>query len=132
MILVDTNVLFDIVTDNQEWFDWSRRQLEAADLAGPIAINSIIFAEFSVRYATLEQTVSAVEELGLTMLDVPRTALFLAGKAFERYRRHNGTKEGVLPDFRICAQAAVLEVPLRTRDTRRYRTYFPTIELITP
>ena len=132
MILVDTNVLFDIVTDNQEWFDWSRRQLEAADLAGPIAINSIIFAEFSVRYATLEQTESAVEELGLAMLDVPRPALFLAGKAFERYRRQNGAKEGVLPDFLIGAHAAVLEVPLLTRDIRRYRTYFASIVLITP
>jgi len=132
LILVDANVLFDIVTANQEWFDWSRGQLETADLAGPIAINNVIFAEFSVRYATLEQTESAIQDLGLTMLDLPRAALFLAGKAFERYRRQKGTKDGVLPDFFIGAHAAVLQVPLLTRDARRYRTYFPTVELITP
>lgn len=132
MILVDANVLFDIVTDDQQWFDWSRRQLEAADLGGPIAINAVVFAEFSVRYRTLEETEFAVDQLGLTMLDLPRHAMFLAGKAFQRYRGVKGTKENVLPDFFIGAHAAVLGVPLLTRDPKRVRTYFPTVELITP
>ena len=132
MILVDANVLFDIVTDNQKWFDWSRRQLEAADLSGPIAINPVIFAEFSVRYPTLEETERAVDELGLTMLDLPRAALFLAGKAFQKYRGMKGTKDNVLPDFFIGAHAAVLGVALLTRDPKRFRTYFPAVALVTP
>jgi predicted nucleic acid-binding protein len=133
LILVDTNVLFDIVTDNQEWFAWSKGQLEAADLQGPLTINGIIFAEFSVRFTSVAETERSVDDFGLQMLEVPRTALFLAGKAFQAYRRKKGsTKNGVLSDFVIGAHAAVLEIPVLTRDPRRFRTYFPTLELITP
>ena len=63
---------------------------------------------------------------------VPREALFLAGKAFLQYRRKSGAKTGVLPDFFIGAHAAVAGIPLLTRDTRRYLTYFPKLALISP
>ncbi len=133
MILVDTNVLFDVVTDNSAWADWSIAQLEAAELRGPIAINDVVFAEFSVRYPSVTATEEAVDRLGLTVLATPRTALFVAGRAFQQYRGRKGAaKTGVLPDFLIGAHAAVLEVPLLTRDPARYRTYFPTLEIITP
>src|SRR5690348_4129513 len=61
------------------------------------------------------------------ILDIPRAALFLAGKAFAQYRRVGGTKTGVLPDFLIGAHALVEGVSLITRDSARYRTYFPGI-----
>jgi predicted nucleic acid-binding protein len=132
VILVDTNVLFDVVT-NSEWADWSTAQLEAADLDGPLCINPIVFSEFSVRYDSAEATQQAVDAFGLTVLDIPPAALFLAGRAFQQYRRRKGaSKSGVLPDFFIGAHAAVIEVPILTRDPDRYRTYFPTVELITP
>jgi predicted nucleic acid-binding protein len=132
LILVDTNVLFDVVTDSA-WFAWSKSQLERAELTGPLGINDVIFAEFSVRYSTLLAVEDAVGRLELTLLPLPRSALFLAGKAFELYRRQRGaTRTGVLADFFIGAHAACLDVPLLTRDPRRYRSYFPTVELIAP
>jgi len=133
LILVDSNVLFDIVTDNAEWFDWSRAALERAELEGPLGINDVVFAEFSVRYGSLEDVEQAVDELGLSLLATPRSALFVAGKAFQTYRARKGaSKTGVLPDFLIGAHALVLGIPLLTRDTKRYRTYFPTLQLRAP
>jgi predicted nucleic acid-binding protein len=132
VILIDTNVLFDVVTDS-DWADWSTAQLEAAELDGPLGINPIVFAEFSVRYDSVEETEKAVDAFGLAILDIPHPALFLAGRAFQQYRKRKGAaKTGVLPDFLIGAHAAVLGIPVLTRDPARYRTYFPTLELITP
>lgn len=132
MILVDTNVLFDVVTDS-EWADWSTAQLEGAELRGPLAINPVVFAEFSVRYKSVEETEQAVSDFGLTILELPHAALFLAARAFQQYRKKKGaTKTGVLPDFFIGAHAAVLGIPLLTRDAGRYRTYFPKLELVAP
>ena len=61
-----------------------------------------------------------------------RAALFLAGKAFVQYRRGGGARTNVLADFFIGAHAAVSGLPVLTRDTRRYQTYFPSIKLVTP
>lgn len=130
--LVDTNVLLDVFTNDQIWADWSIRQLEIASAIGSLAINGVIYAELSVRFATIEALDRALAEAGLMMTAVPNTALFLAGKAFQRYRASGGARTGVLPDFFIGAHAAVAGITLLTRDKQRYRTYFPTIELVTP
>ena len=130
MILVDTNVLLDVVEDDPVWADWSLQQLEAARLRGQLAINAVIYAELSMAYERIEELDRAVGIAGLEEVPIPREALFLAGKVFLRYRRRKGMKRGVLPDFFIGAHAAVAGLPLLTRDQRRYRTYFPTIELL--
>lgn len=132
MTLVDTNVLLDLVTDDPNWADWSIAQLEAASLNGPLLINEVIYAELAVRYDRIEDLEAFVDEAGLEMAPIPRAALFLAGKVFTRYRRSGGSRTGVLPDFFIGAHAAVAEQPLLTRDIGRYRTYFPSLMLITP
>lgn len=132
MTLVDTNVLLDLVTNDPVWADWSIAQLEAASLAGPLLINDVIYAELAVRYERIEKLDAFIEEACLELTSLPRTALFLAGKVFRQYRRAGGSRTGVLPDFFIGAQAAVQKLPLLTRDTGRYRTYFPTVKLITP
>ncbi|MFB9951841.1 type II toxin-antitoxin system VapC family toxin [Rhizobium puerariae] len=132
MTLVDTNVLLDLVTDDPVWADWSVAQLETASLAGPLLINDVIYAELAVRYERIEELDAFIEEAGLELTSLPRAALFLAGKVFTHYRRAGGSRTGVLPDFFIGAQAAVQKLPLLTRDIGRYRTYFPTVELITP
>lgn len=132
MTLVDTNVLLDLVTNDPAWADWSVAQLEAASLDGPLLINDVIYAELAVRYERIEDLDAFVEEAGLELTALPRAASFLAGKVFTRYRRAGGSRIGVLPDFFIGAQAAVQKLPLLTRDIGRYRTYFPTVELITP
>ncbi len=132
MTLVDTNVLLDLVTDDPSWADWSVAQLEAASLVGPLVINDVVYAELAVRYDRIEALDGFLDQAGLEMVPVPRASLFLAGKVFTRYRKSGGSRTGVLPEFFIGAHAAVSQLPLLTRDVGRYRTYFPSLKLITP
>ena len=131
-ILVDTNVLLDLVTDAPEWADWSQRQLEAWALRGPLFINAVIYAEASVGFARIEELEAVLSETGIAMAEIPRPALFLAGKAFRAYKRKGGSRTGVLPDFFIGAHAAVARLPLLSRDIGQYRTYFPTLDMVAP
>jgi predicted nucleic acid-binding protein len=130
--LIDSNVLIDLLVDDPKWSDWSLAHLEQAALRGPLLINDIVYAETSTRYPAIEDFESALHVGGVTVVPTPRMALFLAGKAFTKYRRDGGIRTGVLPDFFIGAHAAVEELPLLTRDARRYRHYFPTVMLIAP
>ena len=130
--LVDTNVLLDVATNDRVWADWSLSQLDAASIRGPLLINDIVYAELSVRYARVEDVDAFVGIAGLTQQPMPRAALFLAGKAFQRYRAAGGARLGVLADFFIGAHAAVEALPLLTRDVQRYRSYFPKLTLIAP
>lgn len=132
MILVDTNVLLDLVTDDPVWAPWSVDRLEAAALEGPLLINDVIYAELAVRYAKIERLDEFVAAAGLIQAPIPKAALFLAGKAFTAYRKAGGSRTGVLPDFFIGAHAAVGGFPVLTRDSGRYRSYFPKLALITP
>jgi hypothetical protein len=130
--LVDTNVLLDLVTDDPVWADWSIRQLDAAAIKGPLTINGVVYAELSVRFERIEDLDEVLADSGITLEEVPRSALFLAGKVFQRYRAAGGIRNSVLPDFFIGAHAAVAGLPLLTRDIQRYKTYFPSINLIAP
>jgi hypothetical protein len=131
-ILVDTNVLLDLVTDDPVWADWSQRQLEACAVRGSLVINCVIYAELSIGFARIEELEAVLSETGIGLVAIPRPALFLAGKAFRAYKRKGGSRSGVLPDFFIGAHAAVARLPLLSRDLGRYRTYFPTLDLIVP
>jgi len=130
--LVDTNVLLDLVTDDPVWADWSIRQLDAAAIKGPLTINGVVYAELSVRFERIEDLDEVLADSGITLEEVPRSALFLAGKVFQRYRTAGGIRNSVLPDFFIGAHATVTGLPLLTRDIQRYKTYFPSINLIAP
>ena len=132
MTLVDTNILLDLVTNDPSWADWSERQLEAAAVRGPLLINDVVYAELSVGFLRVEEVDVTIAAAQVEVAPIPREALFLAGKAFQLYRAGGGTRYGVLPDFFIGAHAAVAKVPLLTRDARRYRSYFPTVQLIAP
>jgi predicted nucleic acid-binding protein len=132
MILVDTNVLLDVLQDDPQWAAWSQGQLEAASLTDRLVINAVIYSELSIAFARIEELERVIVEAGLTVEPIPREALFLAGKVFLDYRRHQGLKQSVLPDFYIGAHAAVSQYTLLTRDANRYRTYYPTVVLITP
>lgn len=130
--VVDTNVLLDLFTNDPVWADWSLRQLDAALVRGRLIINDAIYAELSVGFSTIERLDQLLENTKVLRTPLTRTALFLAGKAFRRYRAAGGVRTGVLPDFFIGAHAAVDGARLLTRDPRRYRTYFPTVELVAP
>jgi predicted nucleic acid-binding protein len=132
LVLVDTNVLLDLVTNDRDWAEWSLARLEEAALAGPVLINDIVYAETSIRYERIEDLDAMLSEAMIDIAPTPRSALFLAGKAFQRYQRAGGPRTGVLPDFFIGAHAAVEGWPLLTRDAGRYRKYFPKLALIAP
>jgi predicted nucleic acid-binding protein len=132
MTLIDTNVLLDLLTDDPDWADWSIRQLDAVGLRGDLIIDDVVYAELSVRFTTIEGLDAVLSDAGISIATMPRAALFLAGKVFQRYRTAGGMRTGVLPDFFIGAHAAVGGLTLLTRDARRYRTYFPSVDLITP
>jgi predicted nucleic acid-binding protein len=132
LILVDTNVLLDLVTGDPEWAEWSRQQLQFAATRDEIAINHIIYAELSARYGTIEALDQMLRQAEVVSAVIPRPALFLAGKAFQRYRFAGGVRTGVLPDFFIGAHAVIADCILITRDAARYRIYFPGITLLAP
>ena len=132
MILVDTNVLIDVTTVDPTWFEWSRRELNAAAARDELSINVVVYAELSIRYDSVDQVDRVIENLGVILEPIPPAALFSAGKAFQRYRAAGGVRTGVLPDFFVGAHAEVTGAQLLTRDTRRYRTYFPEVRLIAP
>ena len=131
-MLVDANVLVDVLANDPDWADWSIGQLRAQARVHRLAINPVIYAELALTFSTVEALDEALAGMELPVLDIPRPALFLAGKAFARYRKAGGLKNSVLSDFFIGAHAAVAGLPLLTRDVRRYTTYFPTVRLVAP
>jgi predicted nucleic acid-binding protein len=132
MTLVDTNVVVDVLTDDPNWLDWSATQLDQCRKVGLLYVNEITYAELAVRIETEADLEFALSELRLQLERTPTRALFAAGKAFHRYRDGGGPRTSVLPDFFIGAHAHVARLPLLTRDTRRYRAYFPDVKLIAP
>lgn len=132
MVLVDTNVIIDVWQRQPEWWTWSVAQLRAQSLIQELVINPVIYAEVSLSFETLEALDRELGSLQLSLRELPRAALFLAGRAFRDYRRAGGTRSGVLSDFFIGAHAAVLGCAILTRDPARYRSYFPTVELLAP
>jgi predicted nucleic acid-binding protein len=130
-LLVDSNVLLDVLTEDPRWYEWSASALTRAAEHGRLFLNPIILAEISIGFHRIEELDAALPEL-LEWAELPREAAFLAGKVFLRYRRSGGTKTSTLPDFFIGAHAAVADLTLLTRDARRYRRYFPTLELVSP
>ncbi|MFA6958416.1 MAG: type II toxin-antitoxin system VapC family toxin [Thermoanaerobaculia bacterium] len=130
--LVDSNVILDVATDDREWAEWSAEALAHAADESTLAINSLIFAEISAGFATIEELEELVPAAAFRRLDLPYEAAFLAAKAFVAYRRRGGQRSAPLADFYIGAHAAVAGLRLLTRDARRYRTYFPGVRLISP
>jgi len=130
--LVDSNVLIDILSADPVWTARSERALADATTHGPVVINVLIYAELAAGFDSAEALEDGVSFEGFERLDVPWEAGFLAGKAHARYRRRGGRRRMSLPDFFIGAHAAVAGLRLLTRDPRRYREYFPTVELLTP
>ena len=132
MLLLDTNVLVDVLQDDPQWADWSLRQMRAQAAVHELAINPVVYAEMSLSFSTFEALDRVVATMELSLREIPRAALFLAGKAFAQYRRRGGNKAQVLPNFFIGAHAAVEGWTLLTRDAARFRTYFPTLQIVAP
>ncbi|ORV15300.1 type II toxin-antitoxin system VapC family toxin [Mycobacterium celatum] len=129
--LVDSNVLLDLFTEDPRWCEWSEARLADALDRGATLINPIVYAEVSIAFERIEELEQALPA-ELEREALPWEAAFLAGKCFIEYRRRGGQKRSPLPDFYIGAHAAVTGRALLTRDPRRYRSFFPRLELISP
>ena len=130
--LVDSNVILDLFLDNPDWADWSETTLTKYGDQNTLFINLVVYTEISIGFERIEALEKSIQIAAFQMLEIPKEALFLAGKAFLQYKKSKGSKSSPLPDFYIGAQAAVMNLDLITRDVSRYRTYFPTVNLITP
>lgn len=132
MTLVDSNILIDIFENSPAWGSWSSAQLIAAGADENVAINPVVYAELSVGFVSQASLDRWLDRLEILVVEPPRAALFRAGRAFVAYRRSGGTRANLLPDFLIGAHAEVAGMTILTRDTRRYRNYFPAVPLIAP
>lgn len=131
-VLVDSNVVLDVVSGDARWAGWSSTALATVGNEAILVINPLVYTEVSVRFDSIEDVEDAVPPALFRREDVPYEAAFLAGKVFVTYRQRGGSRRSPPPDFLIGAHAAVNGYRLLTRDARRYRTYFPSLELITP
>jgi len=129
--LIDTNIFLDLLKDN-EWAEWSLAAIREAHSRGRPLIIDVIYAELSVGFAARNELDAFLADIGPLVQPLSRPALFLAGKAFQSFRKRGGTRTGVLPDFFIGAHAQAEALPLLTRDARRYQTYFPDVTVIAP
>ena len=132
MTLVDSNVLIDIFSADEVWLDWSAAALDRCAADGALLINEIVFAELAVRSTSEEALKADLDRLSIALEHTPTSALYLAGKVFAKYRSSGGTRTSLIPDFFLGAHAQIAELPILTRDARRYRTHFPKVRLITP
>lgn len=132
MLIVDSNVVIDVLERDPAWAAWSTDQLDAQSQVHELIINPVIYAEISLVFESVLSLDRAISDMRMSLQEIPRAALYLAGRAFVKYRRGGGGKGSVLADFFIGAHAAVLGCPILTRDATRYRSYFPTVQLITP
>ncbi|HEY2481554.1 MAG TPA: type II toxin-antitoxin system VapC family toxin [Caulobacteraceae bacterium] len=131
-VLVDSNVLLDVMTEDRRWYSWSAGALRRIADESRLVINPVVYAEVSVRYSRIEDLDDALPKTLFQREPIPYEAAFLAGKAFLAYRRRGGERRSPLPDFFIGAHAAVAGYNLMTRDAARYRDYFPKLALIAP
>ena len=131
-VMVDSNVLLDVLTEDPNWWVWSSRSLAEAAQGHVLVINPIIYAEVSIGFDRIEDLDAALPADMIERRPIPLAAAFLAGKCFLKYRRRGGPRPSTLPDFFIGAHAAVEEMTLLTRDATRYKTYFPRLRLICP
>jgi hypothetical protein len=130
--MVDSNVLLDVLTADPAWARWSSQALADALDQGPVVVNPIVYAEVSVGFDRIEDLDDALPAAAFVREPLPYPAGFLAGKAFLAYRRSGGTRPTPLPDFYIGAHAALAGYRLLTRDARRYRTYYPRLDVLAP
>lgn len=131
-VFVDSCVLLDLFTNDPNWGDWSVSILEQYSQTNTLYINSIVYTEVSMGFKNIEKVESAISDLDIKVLEIPREVLFLAGKTYIEYRKNKGTKHSPLPDFFIGAHALVASFELITRDLGKYSTYFPKLKLIHP
>jgi predicted nucleic acid-binding protein len=130
--LVDSNVLIDVLLGSGSWQPWSRTRLREAVDAGDVVINQIVFAETAMHFEDTKAVEDVVSLVRPARENIPWEAAYEAGRAHRDYRRQGGARDRTLPDFLIGAHAWVKGYRLLTRDPRRFRRYFPDLDLVAP
>jgi predicted nucleic acid-binding protein len=131
MILVDSNIILDILTEDPNWYDWSASTLETLAEDNKLIINDVIYSEISISFRYIEELEEILAD-SFIIQPIPKEALFLAGKIFVKYKNAGGLKQSTLPDFFIGAHASILGIPLLTRDKKGYKNNFPNLKIICP
>ncbi|MSO14625.1 type II toxin-antitoxin system VapC family toxin [Rickettsiales endosymbiont of Trichoplax sp. H2] len=131
-IIIDSNIILDILTEDRTWFKWSSEMLEEYAENNELIINQIIYAEISIKFSRIEELDGVIKEANIKCENLPWEAGFLAGKCFMQYKKRGGGKGSVLPDFYIGAHAAITKRAILTRDKARYSTYFSNLSIISP
>jgi predicted nucleic acid-binding protein len=106
LLLIDSNVLLDVITDDPVWGHWSSEILVESQTEHRLAINPVIYTEVSIRFSRIEELEIILPPVFFERLPIPYEAAFLAGKCFMKYRERGGSKTNVLPDFLKCGIAA--------------------------
>ena len=134
MILIDSNVIIDVVDRDPRWFNWSFENIDRAGQAASLMINAVVVGEVAPSFSGLPEFRAAMANLLITIHDLNADAAYFAGQAFRRHceRRDIGTGKSILADFFIGGHAHAIGATILTRDPRFYRSYFPTVPLITP
>ena len=76
--LVDSNVILDVVSDDEEWGDWSASMLSQAAQTGRLVINPLIYAEVSCGYERIEDLDDALPADYFVREPLPWAAAFAA------------------------------------------------------
>jgi predicted nucleic acid-binding protein len=130
---VDTNVLIAVTTPGHKFQSWCSSTMHSRKLEGPIIVSDIVYCEFTMGFDSVNDVNAVMAELELERQRLSDSALFLAGRAFLRYKReHDGPKLNVLPDFFVGAMAEIAAQPLMTCNAGDFLTYFERLELILP
>lgn len=130
--IIDSNVIIDVLDPTSRWADWAKRGISAARLRGELVFNVVIAAEVAHEFASEERYNAVFVSALWTLEDIPFEAALMAGWAHREYKSRGGKRERTLPDFLIGAHAAARGHRLLTRDASGYRSYFPSVELVTP
>ncbi len=131
-VLIDSNIILDIFEDDPVWYEWSVNILNEYSQNYTLCINAVIYTEISIGFKKIEELEKAISTCNFQYKSIPKEAFFLAGKVFLKYRKQKGNKIRPLPDFFIGAHAAVAGIDLITRDIKRIKHYFPTVNIISP
>ena len=131
-MIVDTNVLLHLIDDRQPDSQRVLASFLKISDSHDLVANEIIFAEVSPNFLSASAVRDQFEALGIAIKRLDLDECFRAGEAFRSYRRNGGPRTTILADFLIGAQASVRGWPILTRDTKRFSTYFPEVELIDP
>lgn len=128
---VDSNVLIDILGAAGTHRSWAVRRMTEQREKGRLVVNQIVFSELAAMLP-LDKLSATLSAMQIEREPLLFEASWHAGIAHAYYRKSGGLRERTLPDFLIGAQASHHGHELLTRDPKRYRSYFPDLQIIGP